>query len=46
VDGNEKLSTMEEYNSHNTYRLSVEAVKDKLLTLDFVREELGMNEVK
>lgn len=43
VDGNEKLSTMEEYNSHNTDRLTVQAVKDKLLTLDFIREELGMN---
>ena len=46
VDGNKKLSTMEEYNSHNTYRLNVEAVKDKLLSLDFIREELGINEVK
>ena len=46
VDGNEKLSTMEEYNSHNTSRLSIEAIKNKLLYLDFVREELGMNEVK
>ena len=44
VDGDEKLSTMEEYNSHNTDRLSVEAVKDKLLSLDFIRQELGMNE--
>ena len=35
VDGDEKLSTMEEYNSHNTYILSVEEIKDKLLTLVF-----------
>jgi len=46
VDGSEKLSTMEEYNSHNTERLSVEAVKDKLLSLDFIRAELGMDEEK
>ncbi|MFZ3132924.1 MAG: polysaccharide biosynthesis protein [Desulfosporosinus sp.] len=46
VDGNERLSTMEECNSHNTYRLSVEAVKDKLLSLDIIRQELGMNEDK
>ena len=46
VDGNEKLSTMEEYNSHNTDRLSVEAIKDKLLSLDFIRQELGLNEDK
>lgn len=46
VDGDEKLSTMEEYNSHTTYILSVEEIKDKLLTLDLIREELGMNEVR
>ena len=27
IRGNEKLSTMEEYNSHNTYRLNIEEVK-------------------
>lgn len=42
VDGNKKLSTMDEYNSHNTYRLSVEEVKEKLLTLDLIKEELVM----
>jgi UDP-N-acetylglucosamine 4,6-dehydratase len=40
IEGNEKLSTMDEYNSHNTYRLNVEEVKDKLLTLDYIREEI------
>ena len=40
IKGNEKLSTMEEYNSHNTYRLSVEEVKEKLLLLDYIKEEL------
>lgn len=42
VDGSEKLSIMNEYNSKNTYRLSVEEVKDKLLALDLITEELGM----
>lgn len=41
TEGNEALSSMDEYNSHNTYRLSVEEVKDKLLTLNIIREELG-----
>ncbi|MBS7345592.1 MAG: polysaccharide biosynthesis protein [Caryophanon sp.] len=39
-EGNKKLSEAEEYNSHNTYRLSVEEVKEKLLELSYVREEL------
>lgn len=39
IEGNEKLSTMDEYNSHNTYRLNVEEVKDKLLTLEYIRGE-------
>ncbi|MGX6980146.1 polysaccharide biosynthesis protein [Vagococcus elongatus] len=39
-NGLEKLSGEEEYNSHNTTRLSVEEVKEKLLTLDYVRSEL------
>ncbi|WP_226036159.1 nucleoside-diphosphate sugar epimerase/dehydratase [Aquibacillus saliphilus] len=39
-EGDQQLSTEEEYNSHNTERLSIEAVKDKLLNLDFVQDEL------
>lgn len=42
VDGDEKLSTEEEYNSHNTEILTVEQIKEKLLQLDYVREELEM----
>lgn len=42
VEGNEKLSTEEEYNSHNTEILSVEQIKEKLLQLDYIREELEM----
>lgn len=44
VDGNKQLSTVGEYTSHNTYRLGVEEVKEKLLTLDVIREELGIAE--
>ncbi|HHX54738.1 MAG TPA: polysaccharide biosynthesis protein [Clostridiales bacterium] len=40
IKGNEELSTMEEYNSHNTYRLNVEEIKEKLLSLKFIMEEL------
>jgi UDP-N-acetylglucosamine 4,6-dehydratase/5-epimerase len=45
VEGDQKLSSQDEYNSHNTDRLSIEQIKDKLLMLDFVREELkGWNQ--
>lgn len=38
--GEEKISAFEDYNSHNTRRLDVEEVKEALLTLDFVQNEL------
>lgn len=40
VEGYEKLSTDNEYNSDNTERLNIEQIKEKLLTLEYVREEL------
>jgi len=40
VEGDEKLSTEEEYNSHNTTRLNIEEIKSKLLELDYVQAEL------
>jgi UDP-N-acetylglucosamine 4,6-dehydratase len=40
VEGDSKLASEDEYNSHNTNRLSIEQVKRKLLTLDYVQEEL------
>lgn len=40
--GDEKLSTMDEYNSDNTYRLSIDEVKEKLLSLSYIREELKL----
>ncbi len=42
VEGYEQLSTTEEYNSHNTYKLSVEEIKEKLLKLEYIRQELGI----
>lgn len=33
----------EEYNSDNTNRLNVQELKELLLTLDYVKEELGLN---
>lgn len=40
VEGDQKLSSEEEYNSHNTERLNIEQIKEKLLQLDYVRKEL------
>jgi len=41
INGNEQLSTIDEYNSHNTQRLSVEQVKELLLSLNYIQEELA-----
>jgi UDP-glucose 4-epimerase len=40
VEGDHNLSINEEYNSHNTERLNIEQIKDKLLKLDYIQEEL------
>jgi len=40
VDGDVQLSQDHEYNSHNTHRLTVEEIKEKLLGLEEVREAL------
>lgn len=39
-DGDSKRNTLTEFNSNNTNLMDVEAVKNKLLTLDYIREEL------
>ncbi|MDU4937959.1 MAG: nucleoside-diphosphate sugar epimerase/dehydratase [Clostridium sp.] len=40
VEGNEERTKLEEYNSNNTELLNVEQVKEKLLSLKYIREEL------
>lgn len=40
AEGSEKLSNDQEYNSQNTERLNVEQIKEKLLQLDYIKEEL------
>ncbi len=46
VEGNEALQEMEDYNSHNTQRLNVDEVKEKLLKLDYIQDELKLWEAK
>jgi UDP-glucose 4-epimerase len=41
TEGQEQVSLLEDYNSHNTQRLTVPEIKDKLAKLDFIRQELG-----
>ncbi len=40
-EGEEKISFQEDYTSHNTERLNVEQVKQLLLKLDFIKEQLN-----
>ncbi|OLS41374.1 polysaccharide biosynthesis protein [Bacillus sp. MRMR6] len=40
AEGDQKLTTVEEYNSHNTEILDVEQIKEKLLELEYVQNEL------
>ena len=42
VEGDEKVSKIEDYHSHNTRRLDVEGMKELLLKLRFIREDLGI----
>jgi UDP-glucose 4-epimerase len=39
-EGEEKLSHLDDYTSHNTDRLSVEQIKQLLLKLDYIKKEL------
>jgi len=43
TEGAPNISLVEEYHSHNTFRLDVEGVKKLLLKLDFIRHDLGLS---
>lgn len=42
IQGNEEISKVEDYHSHNTGRLDVEGMKNLLLKLDMIREDLKL----
>ena len=46
VEGIEHLKCAEDYNSHNTERLQLEQIKDKLLKLSYIQKELKEWETK
>ena len=41
IEGQEQLSYQEDYHSHNTRRLKVPEIKEMLLTLDYIQQQLG-----
>ncbi|MEG0832231.1 MAG: hypothetical protein RSF75_07755, partial [Acidaminococcaceae bacterium] len=45
-DGNKERNTLKEFNSNNTKLLLVEDIKEKLLTLQYIRNELKAWEEK
>lgn len=44
--GDVKTSELEDYNSHNTHRLSKEETKQLLLSLDYIKDEIAAWKVK
>ena len=40
VEGETRVSSLEDYTSHNTDRLDIEQIKALLMKLDYVRSEL------
>ena len=40
--GNEEVSKIEDYHSHNTRRLDIEGMKELLMKLRFIREDMGL----
>lgn len=42
TEGNEEVSTIEDYHSHNTHRLNVNEMAELLHKLNFIREDLGL----
>ncbi|SDC04250.1 UDP-glucose 4-epimerase [Paenibacillus sp. UNCCL117] len=40
IEGNDQLQKIDDYNSHNTSRLDIQGIKNKLLKLNYIQEEL------
>ncbi len=41
TEGQEQVSILDDYNSHNTQRLSIPEIKEKLMKLEFIQQELS-----
>ncbi len=44
IEGEDKVTKFEDYHSHNTLRLDIEAMKDLLLKLNFICHDLGIKQ--
>jgi UDP-glucose 4-epimerase len=42
TEGNEDMTKIDDYHSHNTRRLDVEGMKEQLMRLRFIQEDLGL----
>jgi UDP-N-acetylglucosamine 4,6-dehydratase/5-epimerase len=42
TEGIEQVSLLDDYNSHNTQRLTIDEIKDKLLKLEYIQQELAL----
>lgn len=43
TQGNKDMEKIEDYHSHNTKRLDVEGMKQLLMKLRFIRQDLGLD---
>ena len=41
TEGEKQIADIEDYNSHNTQRLTIKEIKEKLLKLDYIQQELS-----
>jgi len=41
TEGEKQIADIEDYNSHNTQRLTIKEIKDKLLKLNYIQQELS-----
>lgn len=44
-EGESRISTQDDYNSHNTKRLNIKGIKKMLLQIDFIQKELQKNDL-
>jgi len=42
IEGESEISMQEDYNSHNTKRLNIKEIKEMLLKIDYIQDELDM----
>jgi len=45
IEGESEISIQEDYNSHNTKRLNIEEIKEMLLKIDYIQNELKNNSI-